>query len=591
MAEETKKTTAKSTKKPTTKSTKKPTTKSTKKPIAKSTKSTSTKVSTKKSTATKKQPSKSEEPKVSLKKSDASKSMKTTSSVSVKKISTTKPKVKKSAKPKKRVKKQDELSTLEALEQAVEHTDITEKEPLGKTFYLMLAITVYIGAFFYINNIVYNNDNILQSAIFAFATVFVFFVLMLFNVPMLIINFFVLPFRRLLKQSRKEIHKEIMFSVGKNKIQTSFNKYKSLFTLVLYVLFAGFLVYFSVMGSIIEGDKVLKIVTDAAVTLLIFLVVVCSWQYLFNIIPSILDKSIDARNGFILTLSAVVLAIYVVFLLLDIVFLAEIMIFVLIIGFVALLGVNLNMIIGEINIFQNLRGRKSKVVTRVVFMVFFGFHVYVILYASVVAYSIYNWEPNSFVFSTFDYEQQIVTKLEDYNGASLTTVYWDHDNDDTTDVIQLTEVYWDHDNSDSTPVVLLQNCYDEDLVPVTDIRDSNGVPIKMTNSDGEFIDEVIPSDDIGPTTCLPFYNDGTFACSEGVRQLHTYGDFLYWTVVTVSTIGYGDVHPSTEYNIAMGWGGFLGIYGLTFFALSISFVSNIAMEGVNSVREENKKDD
>ncbi len=91
------------------------------------------------------------------------------------------------------------------------------------------------------------------------------------------------------------------------------------------------------------------------------------------------------------------------------------------------------------------------------------------------------------------------------------------------------------------------------------------------------------------TSCNTFYNDGVFACVADVKQPHTYGDFLYWTVVTVSTIGYGDVHPSTEYNIAMGWGGFLGLYGLTFFALSISFVSNIAMEGVNIVREEDEK--
>lgn len=523
---------------------------------------------------------------------DTTKSKKTSSKTSNMSSNAVKT-IKKVSKPKKqgRVKKQEELSTLEALEQAVDHKEITEREPLGKTFYLIFAIIVYAGAFFYINNIVYDNGDILQSAIFAFATVFILFVLMLFKVPMLAINFFVLPFRRLIKQSKKEINKEIMFSVGKNKVQTSFNKYKSLFTLILYALFAGFLIYFSVMGSILEGDKILKMVTDAGLTLLIFLVVVCSWQYLFNIVPSILDKSIDARNGFILTLSAVVLAIYVVFLLLDILYLAEIMIFVLIIGFVALLGVNLNMIIGEINVFQNLRGRKSKVVTRIVFIVFFGFHVYVILYASVVAYSIYNWEPKSFVFSTFDYEQEIVTDLQDENGLPLTTVYWDDDNDVNTDVVPLTTVYWDHDNNNTTPVVEVTEFYNTNLVPFRGILDVNGDTINLTDKNGNVIDMIVPREDIGPTTCKAFYNDGEFACSEGVKQLHTYGDFLYWTVVTVSTIGYGDVHPSTEYNIAMGWGGFLGIYGLTFFALSISFVSNIAMEGVNSVREENRNND
>lgn len=603
MAEDTKKSTTKkstTTKKPTQKkttTTKKPTTKTTQ--VKKST------TQSKKTSTTQKKPTskikteskgvkalKSEPPKkstVSTRKELPKTAKKDTTKVTSKGVKTSKKKP--PSTPKKRVKKQEELNTLEVLEQAVDRKEITEKEPLGKTFYLIFAIIVYAGSFFYINNIVYDNGDMLQSAIFAFAAVFILFVLMLFKVPSLIINFFVLPFRRLFKQSKKEINKEIIFSVGKNKVQTSFNKYKSLFTLILYTLFAGFLIYFSVMGSIKQGDKILKMITDAGLTLLIFLVVVCSWQYLFNIIPSILDKSIDARNGFILTLSAVVLAIYVVFLLLDIVYLAEIMIFVLIIGFVALLGVNLNMIIGEINIFQNLRGRKSKVITRIVFIVFFGFHVYVILYASVVAYSIYNWEPDSFVFSTFDYKQEIVTDLEDSNGNPLSTVYWDDDNDTLTPTVPLMEVYWNHDNNNGTPVVLVTEHYNVNLVPFRDIRDVNGNPIIMRDIGGNVIDTVIPREDIGPETCKAFYNDGTFACSEGVKQLHTYGDFLYWTVVTVSTIGYGDVHPSTEYNIAMAWGGFLGIYGLTFFALSISFVSNIAMEGVNSVREENRRND
>ncbi|AIO18150.1 Ion channel [Candidatus Izimaplasma bacterium HR1] len=614
MAEDTKKTTKKkpAIKKPTTKkqTTKKSTANTTKKvPTAKKTsspkktsvvkKSTTTakKPVTKKSpSSTKKKPSTTSPKKVNTKPVNSGKTTsksvkndKKSSNLSSRGVKTTKKVTK--PKPKKRVKKKSELTTLEALEQAVDHKEIVEKQPLGKTFYLIFALAIYAIAFFYINNIVYDNSDLLQSGIFAFAAVFILFVLMLFNIHKLFINFFFLPFKRLFKQSRREINKEIMFSVGKNKAQTTFNKYKSLFTLILYGLLAGFLMYFSIMGSIMEGDKILKIITDAGLTLLIFLVVVCSWQYLFNIIPSILDKSIDARNGFILTLSAVILVIYVVFLLLDIVYLAEIMIFVLIIGFIALLGVNLNMIVGEINIFQNLRGRKSKVITRVVFIIFFGFHVYVILYASVVAYSIYNWEPNSFVFSTFDYKQEIITDLTDQDNEQLTQIYWDDDGDGLTPVVPLTDVYWDDDNDVLTPVVLLTEFYNDEFEPVRNIYDSNGLQISLRSEDGSFMDWAVPVRDIGTTSCNTFYNDGMFACSENVQQLHTYGDFLYWTVVTVSTIGYGDVHPSTEYNIAMGWGGFLGIYGLTFFALSISFVSNIAMEGVNSVREENKNDD
>lgn len=568
----------------------------TKKPVArkKTTKSTIKKPTTSKPKSVKVEPKKTPKQTVTTKKSLPTNSTITTSkrlktnknlvNVSSGAVKTTKRSTPKKKKPKVqgRVKKQEELTTLEVLEQTIEHKEITEKEPLGKTFYLIFGIVAYIAAFFYIFNIVYDNGDYLQSAIFAFAAVFIMFVLMLFNIHRLVFNFFILPFRRLIKQSKREIHKELIFSVGTNKVQTSFNKYKSLFTLVLYALIAALLVFVSVRGSIQEGEKVLALITSAFITFLLFLVVVCSWQYLFNILPSVLDKSIDAKNGFILMLSATVMIIYVVFLILDITYLAEIMIFVLIVGFIALLGVNLNMIVGEINIFQNLRGRKSKAITRIVFIIFFTFHIYVILYASVVAYSIYNWEPNSFVFSTFEYSNVLYTDLEDEFNNELTIVYWDDDNDFNTAVVPLLHVY-DSEHNEITDFM------DDDLNPVREIYDITGNSIGLYDQNGQWTDIAVLQGETNTTTCFTFYNDGNFACVQNEALLHTYGDFLYWTVVTVSTIGYGDVHPSTEYNIAMAWGGFLGLYGLTFFALSISFVSNIAMEGVNIVREEDEK--
>lgn len=184
--------------------------------------------------------------------------------------------------------------------------------------------------------------------------------------------------------------------------------------------------------------------------------------------------------------------IYIVLRMFEITRFNEVMIFILIIGFIALLGVNLNMIIGEINIFQNLkeRGHSSKV-TKAVFLVFFSFHIYVMLYASVVAFSIYSWDQESYVFSTDD-------------------------------------------------------CFTE--VQPTDPNEQ------------------------------PYFTD---QCD------HEYGDFLYYTVVSVSTLGYGDISPSLEHPIAQAWGGFLGFYGFSFFALSIGYVSNIAIEGVGFGKEEN----
>ena len=474
------------------------------------------------------------------------------------------------------VKKKEKLTTLEVMESKIEGKEITEKEPLGKTFYLIFSIVFFAGAFFYINNIVYDNGDMLQSAIFAFAALFIVFVLMLFNIHRLVVGFFVLPFKRLIKQAKKEVGKEVFFTVGKNKIQTTLNRYKTILSLVLYFIIAGLLMYSTISNGLSTDLKILKIITNTIIIELVYAAIICSWQYLFNIIPSILDKSIDAKNGYILTLSATVMVVFVIFQIFDVVYLSEIMIFILIIGFVALLGVNLNMIVGEINIFQNLRGKHNKVITRIVFIIFFGFHIYVILYASVVAFSIYNWEHDSFNFSNPIYVQEVSTELYDNNNELVTEVY------DQLGVIidtvydiegnEITDFFDDEGN-------VITTVYDDNQNMIFDFYDDNGLFINMLhNADNE------------PVTNR-FYHDGTLAYSYQVEKTHTWGDFLYWTVVTVSTIGYGDIHPSTEYNIAMAWGGFLGMYGLTFFALSISFVSNIAMEGVNTGRKDNNDDD
>ncbi|QMS85161.1 potassium channel family protein [Candidatus Xianfuyuplasma coldseepsis] len=536
------------TKKTTTSSTKKSTT--TKKP---STQKKST--STKKSTTSTKKPS-------TRKKSTSSSTSKTTR--------TKKPKAETG-----RIKDKSELTTLETLEAQVEGKVIRERQPLGKLFYLIFSIVFYAVAYFYINTTVYAGSDWIETAIFAFAALFIAFVLMLFNVHMLVFYFFVLPFRRLFKQAKMEAHKEIFFSVGKNKVQTTFNKYKSIFTLVLYFLFGGLLVVASVLSSIQDGDAILQIVYSAFIILIIYLVVINSWQFLFNIIPSILEKSIDAKNGYVLTLSAAVMVIYIVFIIFDITYLAEIMIFVLIIGFIALLGVNLNMIVGEINIFQNLRGRKSKAVTRVVFIVFFGFHIYVVLYASVVAYSIYNWQPDAYNFTEVHYD--ITVDDEIYSSGTLVEQVYDMNGDPVNQVYDM--------NGDPLTMGIDENgntltIYDEQGNMLWDFYDSSGGNLfNFTDTNGNFINN-------------PFFYEGRLAIIDTkVERLHTYGDFLYWTVISVSTIGYGDIAPSTEYPIAQAWGGFLGIYGLTFFALSISFVSNIAMEGINSVREESRKHD
>jgi len=344
-------------------------------------------------------------------------------------------------------------------------------------------------------------------------------------------------------------------------MQTVFNKYKTIFTIVLYVLISGVLIYSSITRGLDNNEKILRIVTSALLSELLFLVIVCSWQYLFHIIPSILDKSIDAQNGFILTLSAAVMGIYILFQVFEIVYLAELMIFVLIIGFVALLGVNLNMIVGEINIFQNLRTKQSKTVTKIVFLVFFAFHIYVILYASVVAYSIYLWDNDSYHFSYQEYEEVIIPEVYNNSGNRITEVY-----DSLGNVIDT--VYDVNGNIIQDFYDTTTTYYNVDGFAITDYYDESGFLIQSV------------FDENGQQLSNYFYYDGSLATSSQVPVQYTYGAFLYYTVVTVSTLGYGDITPSTSYNIALGWGGFLSMYGLTFFALSIGFVSNIAMEGI-----------
>ncbi|MCF7925245.1 MAG: potassium channel family protein [Candidatus Izimaplasma sp.] len=436
--------------------------------------------------------------------------------------------------------------------------------------YLLFSILFYAAAFYYINISVYQGNDYIETALFAFAALFVVFVLLLFNVHKIIFNFFYLPLKRLFKEAQKEAKKK----KGK-QTKNTFKRYRSIFAIILYLLISGLLVYSVVTDGVQTNEAVVDIVISALLTELIFLVIISSWQYLFYIIPDILDQSIDAKNGFILTLSAGVMVVFIVFQVFEIVYLAEIMIFILIIGFIALLGVNLNMIIGEINIFQNLRDKHNKTVTKVVFLVFFSFHIYVILYASVVAYSIYIWEPASYNF-TYQAEEQLVTEtlyhqdgevidqVYDNLGEPITTVYDSSGNEITEfyDEETLTYVIDIYDATDT----MIYDFYDQDTVLINDVFDEDGNELYNY-----------------------FYNDGSLAAVITQDVTYTYGDFLYYTIVTVSTLGYGDITPSYDYNIAQIWGGFLSMYGLTFFALSIGFVSNIAMEGYTLTREKDDK--
>jgi hypothetical protein len=456
-------------------------------------------------------------------------------------------------------------------------TDFGKKtEKKGKVFYLVFSLVFFTAAFFYINNIVYDNNDYLQSALFAFAALFVVFVLLQFNIHMIFINFFRLPIKYLIDNSRVEINtrKESKFSFG---------KFKSTLALIIYILFLLLLIGSNTYNDIVNEVKILSSLSQSLAISFVYLIIVCSWQYLFNIIPNILEKSIDAKNGFILTLSAAVMIIFVLFQIFEISYLSELMIFILIIGFIALLGVNLNMIVGEINIFQNLRKRHSKTVTRVVFLIFFSFHLYVLLYASVVAFSIYSWEPQAYNFSNTEYKEVVVDEV--YNGNELVT--------DVYDQYQVAmDTVYDFSGNEITEF------FDEDGKPLFIFAASSGQPtggmynqtqnnLEPHDQDFQFI--WAPTNEDGEVLYDVYYANGNVYGFIMEEQPHNYGDFLYYTVVTTSTLGYGDITPNLNYNMAQFWGGFLSVYGFTFFALSISFVSNIAIEGATR-KEEDKND-
>lgn len=570
-------TTKKKTTKKLTNTTKKPAA-SVKKPVSSVKKTNTAKTTTstlKKTTKSRKAPPKKTTPvvKEDVKKETVVKVIPKKKAPQRKKPKTTTPKTKKQIKA--------EVVTKEAIEKVFEGKETVEKKKLGKTFYLIFSVVFFAIAFFYINNVVYDNGDYIQSALFAFASLFVIFVLLNFGVHRILINFFRLPFKFLFEEAKAEIHKDIIVDPNEKGMKGRFSKYKAIFTIIIYSLILILLIGSQIWNGVLDGDKVLIIITQSLSTGLVFLVIVCSWQYLFNIIPDILENSIDAKNGYILTLSAIVMIIYVVFIIFDISYLAEMMIFILIIGFIALLGVNLNMIVGEFNIFKNLKNRSSqnKSVTRAVFLIFFSFHLYIILYASVVAYSIYNWNPDTYNFTNFQYEDVVIENVDylgnevmevyDSNGALITTVY-DESGNEVTEFI----------DEDGKYILVYYNSIGDPLryyYSPTDINE-----ISEVEKDGEFY--YLGANQFHE---LHFtYLGGTLVGIKSEAIPHTYGDMLYYAVITISSIGYGDISPNSNYALPQFWGGFLSIYGITFYALSIGYVSNIAGIGVSEKREE-----
>ena len=118
-------------------------------------------------------------------------------------------------------------------------------------------------------------------------------------------------------------------------------------------------------------------------------------------------------------------------------------------------------------------------------------------------------------------------------------------------------------------------------MPNPDLLDEVGNSVEFTDQNFNFISEQSVTDSEGNSVSGLFYDDGEIKARMSKEVPYEYGTFLYYTVVTISTLGYGDISPNLNNSMAMVWGGFLSVYGFTFFALSIGFVSNIAIENVS----------
>lgn len=80
---------------------------------------------------------------------------------------------------------------------------------------------------------------------------------------------------------------------------------------------------------------------------------------------------------------------------------------------------------------------------------------------------------------------------------------------------------------------------------------------------------------------------GTFAWLVDRRDFHTLGDGVWWAIVTLATVGYGDIVPTTT------WGRVIGsaviVMGVTFLAILTSTVTSYMVSASQDEREDDTR--